>query len=93
MNLTPRQLLKQQANIARSHRHQSQVLAQQKESSRQQFSASLVRYDASVGLWLCRLEDESLVWAKSLSPTAGYGVGSVVSLYRPAQGMAIIKSL
>lgn len=93
MNLTPRQLLRQQATIARSHRHQSQVAAQQKEASRQQFSATLVSYDAGVGMWLCRLEDESIVWARSLSPTAGHGVGSVVSLYRPAQGMAIVKSL
>lgn len=93
MTLTPSQLLRQQAALARNHRHQNQVLAQQKESQRQQFSAVLMRFDAEIGMWLCRLEDESTVWAKSLAPTAGHGVGSVVSLYRPAQGMAIVKSL
>lgn len=85
-------MLQEQAAIARYNRHQSQLLSQLDESARQQYSALLVSYNANLGAWLCRLPDGSTMYARTISPVAGMGVGDVVSLYAPGQGMAVIDS-
>lgn len=84
--------LQEQAAVARYNRHQAQVERQLDESARQQYSAMLVSYNANLGVWLCRLPSGSTMYARTISPVAGMGVGDVVSLYAPSQGMAIIDS-
>jgi hypothetical protein len=90
--MTPEQRLREQAAIARYNRQQGIAERQLDESARQQYSALLVSFNADIGAWLCRLPDGSTTYARTISPVAGMGVGDVVSLYAPGQGMAIIDS-
>lgn len=57
------------------------------------FRATLIQFNADLGQWLCRLDDGSTIYAKSISSVGSKGRGDVVSLYKPAQGDAVIRYL
>lgn len=89
----PEQRLEKQAAIARGIRARSQRAQQDDEAERQQFSGEILDYDAPQGAWVVRLEDGSTILALSLSSGSGKGKGEIVSVYVPAQGMAVLRSL
>lgn len=91
--MRPEELLQQQAAIARTQRSSLKVEQQELQQNRTQLSATLLSFDSALGAWRCRLEDGSVIYAKSITSSGGKGAGSVISLYKPAQGMAIIKWL
>lgn len=91
--MTPEQILAQQASNTRAARLQSAIDKEASVASRTQHSAQILGYNADVGVWMCALEDGTVVWARSLSPGGSKGSGDVVSLYKPMQGMALIKSV
>ena len=93
MTDTPEQILIKQAALARYQRQQLINQQHSQEQNRTSFSATLVRYDAASGLWLCRLLDESLVYGRSISPSGSKGIGDVVTLTKNGAGMPVIRWL
>lgn len=91
--MLPIQKLQQQSVIARTSAQQIAVEKQFELDNRSQFSATLIQFNAANGLWLCQLDDGSTMYAKSISAVGSKGRGDVVSLYKPQQGMAVIRYL
>lgn len=87
------QKLQQQSAIARHHKQQLTVDKQFEAENRSQFSATLIQFNAATGTWLCQLDDGSTMYARSISAVGSKGRGDVVSLYKPVQGIAIIRYL
>jgi len=83
--------LQNEALTSRSERLRAKAEATQLESVREQFSATLLSFNADSGLWNCRLEDGSIIVAQSIAGSSSAGIGSVVSLYKPAVGTAIVS--
>lgn len=90
---TPIQKLLEQAATSRHHAQQLAVEKQFESENRSQFSATLISFNASSGTWLCQLDDGSTIYAKSISAVGSKGKGDIVSLYKPSQGMAVIRYL
>lgn len=93
MQESAEQILRTSAGMIRAARWRSLVDSQDAEAARTQYSATIVKYDALQSLWMCKLPDGSIIPARSISPGGSKGNGDVVSLYKPAQGMAVIRSL
>ena len=89
----PEQILIEQTIIARSQRSQERVEFLNVEANRQQFSATIIGFDATTGLYLCRLEDGTVLRARNISAGGSKGKGDIVSLNRSSQGLALIKTL
>lgn len=92
MQLTPEQILAQQAAIYRSQKARSLAQKQQTSQSRTMHSAVLLDFDADVGLYKCQLADGTIVMARSISSGGGKGIGDIVSLSRN-QGTNVIRYL
>lgn len=90
--LTPEQILAQQAALARSQKARKIAHLQQYEANRTTCSAVLIDFDADVGLYKCQLEDGTIVMARSISSSGGKGIGDIVSLTKN-QGTNIIRYL
>lgn len=90
-DLTPQDRLQRQALTSRAERLRAKAEANQLESVREQFSATLLSFNADSGLWNCRLEDGSIIMARSIANSSSAGIGSVVSLYKAAVGTAIVS--
>lgn len=91
--MQPIQKLIQQSAIARSHASTLKTEAALQNETKSTFSATLIQFNADLGLWLCRLDNGSTLHAKSISAPGSKGKGDVVSLYKPAQGMPVIRYL
>jgi len=91
--MQPIQKLQQQSATSRYHRQQLQIDNQLGEESRSSFSATLIQFNSAIGLWLCRLDNGSTIWAKSISSVGSKGKGDVVSLYKPSLGTPVIRYL
>lgn len=89
--LTPQARLQNQALTSRAERLRGKAEASRLESAREQFSATLLSFNADSGLWNCRLEDGSVIIARSIANSSSASIGSVVSLYKPAVGTAIVS--
>lgn len=89
--MTPEQALQNSARTIRDQRRQSLIESQQITSMRQEFSAAIVDYDANTALYRCRLEDGSVIVARSITPSGSKGTGSVVTLQKTNGGIAVIK--
>lgn len=91
--MLPEQKLQQQAATFRHHRstiESDRILEQENKST---FSATLIQFNADLGQWLCRLDNGSTIYAGSISSVGSKGRGDVVSLYKPAQGIPVIRYL
>ncbi|MGL4618733.1 MAG: hypothetical protein ACRCZS_06690 [Chroococcidiopsis sp.] len=91
--MQPIQKLQKQSQVARSHAStlkSDRALTIENLSS---FSATLIDYNADLGWFVCRLDNGSTIYAKSISSVGSKGIGDVVSLYKPAQGMPVIRYL
>lgn len=92
MQLTPEQILAQQTAIYRSQKARTLAASAQQEANRTQYSAVLIDFDADVGLYKCRLEDGTVVLARSISSSGGKGIGDIVALTKN-QGTNVIRYL
>lgn len=91
--MRPEQKLQQQSALARHHAQQLTIDNQFAADNRTQFAATLIQFNAATGQWLCQLDDGSTIYARSISAVGSKGRGDVVSLYKPAQGTAVIRYL
>ena len=91
--MQPIQKLQQQSAIARSHASTLKSDRVIESETKSTFSATLINYNADLGQWLCRLDNGSTLYAKSISAPGSKGRGDVVSLYRPQQGIPVIRYL
>lgn len=91
--MRPEQKLQQQSATSRYQRQQVQIDNQLVDENRSSFSATLVRFDSATGQWLCRLDNGSTIYARSISSVGSKGKGDVVSFYKPSQGMPVIRYL
>lgn len=90
-SLTPQERLRRQALTSRAERLRAKAEANQLEDIREQFSATLLSFNADSGLWNCRLEDGSIIMARSIANSSSAGIGNVVSLYKPSVGTAVVS--
>lgn len=91
--MRPEQKLQQQSAIARNHASTLKSDRILEEENKSTFSATLIQFNANLGQWLCRLDDGSTVYARSISAVGSKGRGDVVSLYRSQQGTPVIRYL
>lgn len=90
---SPEQILTQQAYISRASRARTVAQKQQEQSAKQQYSAIVTSFDADAGLYQCQLDDGTILLARSISSTAGRGVGDAVALTKTAAGANVIRYL
>jgi hypothetical protein len=92
--MTPAELLAATSKATRSQVSQRQISKQSEEQARQEYTATVIRWNDAWGAWDCKLDDGgSIVQADSNTPGGEFGTGDAVALYLPAQGRATITAM